>query len=103
MKEHQYRIKMKVPLGVRTGMMIFQGSFGQVTGVLKILGHEEPFVGVIEENGDCTLSGNLVSLMQTISYQAYGKISGDNIQLTLLGETSCFHITGKEILNEETV
>lgn len=101
MSKHRYEIKMTVPIGIRKGVITIDGDCGRIRGTLDILGHEQPFLGNIENDGSCEFFGDLVSLRQTIPYHAKGKILNEFIQLEMYSERNIFYITGKEIMNEE--
>lgn len=70
MSKHRYEIKMTVPIGIRKGVITIDGDCGRIRGTLDILGHEQPFLGNIENDGSCEflviwfLSGKRYRTMQ---------------------------------------
>jgi len=95
MQKTTYNIALRTPIGVRKGTMDVQIHGETASGMMHILNRSEPFLGRIDESGECTLSGKLVTLMRTIPYRANGKITGDNIELSLTGGKETFRLTGE--------
>lgn len=97
MKMHKYAISMEVPLGKRIGELLLYELDGKLNGKLSILGHTEPFIGMIEEDGSCELTGKITSAIRTIPYRAVGYIKERSIILTVYGEMDeLFYIMGEE-------
>ena len=93
---------MQTPLGSRSGTLEVQIENSQIRGHLDVLKHLEPFEGNIDENGYCSISGTLVTLMSSIPYTATGQITPDSVRLSLKGGRNLFPITGT-IDQEETM
>ena len=89
-----YDIVMNTPIGSRMGQITVLRSAGSDRGHLDILKHSEPFEGVIDEQGNCVLTGHLVTLMRTISYEAAGTITDDALTLSLKDGYNVLKITG---------
>lgn len=94
MPENEYDICMKTSMGSRYGKMRVVMEQSKLIGLIDVLKQPEAFTGEIDENGNCTIYGKLVTLMQTIPYVATGKISADSIFLILQGGQSTFEING---------
>ncbi|MGN0504988.1 MAG: hypothetical protein ACI4FZ_00390 [Lachnospiraceae bacterium] len=101
MSNAKYNIEMKTPVGMRYGTMNFCSSENQVSGTLHLLGHSEPFNGAVDNEGNCTIRGRLITLMRTIDYIAVGKVSQKAIELSLQGERNKFTITGIAVPESE--
>lgn len=89
-----YDIKMKTPIGIRSGHIKVYQNPGTVSGYLDILNHNEPFEGTIDTDGNCKLFGKIITLMRTINYEAEGKITADSISLSITDERYVLEITG---------
>lgn len=94
MENRIYNIEMDTPIGLRYGTMTLCSTGNKVNGTLALLEHSEPFNGTVDENGNCTIYGRLVTLMRTIHYTANGKISEKGIELLLHGEQNNFKVRG---------
>ena len=70
MWNRQYDITMQTPIGARYGSMAVRVEDGRVNGILTILKKAVPFEGVIHEDGNCRITGKLITLMRTIPYDA---------------------------------
>ncbi|MGN1084220.1 MAG: hypothetical protein ACI4QX_04405 [Lachnospiraceae bacterium] len=89
-----YDILMRTPIGEKRGNLTADIHDGTVNGTLSLLGHTEPFRGIINDNGECRINGKLITLMQTIEYNAIGTITGDTLQLFIQGGGNVFEVTG---------
>ena len=96
MKIYKYLINMKVPLGIRQGVMIVNEINGFITGKLDILGHIESFAGYLYDDGECKIYGNITSLTKTISYQAMGQMNEESISLDFYTDLGKFYAFGKK-------
>lgn len=96
-----YNIEMKTPIGLRYGTISLCFTENQLRGTLDLLGHSEPFDGAVDDAGNCTISGRLVTLMRTINYTAVGKVTQKAIELSLKGDRNNFEITGTVIPESE--
>lgn len=95
MGKREYLITLHTPLGDRYGSMSVAFMDRVVNGVMEILDHMEPFHGTIDENGNCRISGRLMTLVRMIEYTAVGTISPESVQLTVQGERNVFKLYGK--------
>lgn len=103
MCKRSYRIQMHTPLGRRAGTLDVQFEKDKVRGFMNVLAHREPFEGSIDENGNCRITGTLVTLMSTIPYTASGQITPEGLELSLKGGRNLFPITGSVLRDTETV
>ncbi|MGN0314247.1 MAG: hypothetical protein ACI4EG_05600 [Fusicatenibacter sp.] len=94
MLRRKYQIQMKTPLGTRTGTMDIQIDKGKLRGHLDVLKRAELLEGNIDENGYCSISGTLVTLMSSIPYTATGQITPDSLCLSLTDGRNVFLLTG---------
>lgn len=95
MQNTTYTIALQTPIGIRNGSMDIRINGNIASGMMHILNHSEPFHGEINDNGKCNFTGQLVTRMRTIPYQAVGLINQDHIDLTLVGGKETFHLTGE--------
>lgn len=95
MQKTTYNIALRTPIGIRNGTMDVQIHGKKASGMMHILNRSEPFQGQVDENGACSFTGKLVTLMRTIPYRAVGLISRENVELSLTGEKESFHLTGE--------
>lgn len=101
MNQYNYQITMTVPLGERKGSMTVYEDKGILNGTLSILGRNELFSGTLKSNGTCEITGKLVSLLQTMPYQAIGKMNKERIILDIYSGQEKISILGKGV-NDET-
>lgn len=89
-----YSVSMRTPIGVRRGHMTVYQRPGKISGYLDILNHEEPFTGTVDEEGNCEITGKIVTLIRTICYTATGRITPDSLTLSISDERHVLEITG---------
>jgi len=90
----QYSVLLHTPLGQRSGKMEIRINGSQSSGVLHILNRSEPFTGSIDADGICRFKGQLVTRMKTIPYQAEGQLTKETVNLSLMGDTGQYRLTG---------
>ncbi|MGN0114182.1 MAG: hypothetical protein ACI396_02530 [Acutalibacteraceae bacterium] len=90
----QYNIVMHTPLGKKYGTLFADVTDNTVSGWLDILKHKERFEGTIDSDGNCTISGTIVTLMRSVKYTATGKMTSTAVALKLQGERNVFELTG---------
>jgi len=90
----QYSVLLHTPLGQRSGKLEVQINGDRSSGILHILNRSEPFFGRIDEDGTCRFKGRLVTLIRTIPYQAEGRITKEAVELSLVGDTGKYRLTG---------
>lgn len=94
MSEKQYNICMYTPMGEKKGTLTADRRGNLLTGWLNILGHKEPFEGVVDEMGNCRITGFYITLMRHVPYVATGKITTSSIQLQVKGLRNVFALSG---------
>ena len=94
MTENEYNICLQTPIGPRYGKMRIIKEQNKLSGFLDILKQPSAFTGEIDGNGNCTIYGKLVTLIQTIPYMATGRIAADKIFFILQGGQGSFEING---------
>jgi len=94
MSEKQYNVCMYTPLGKKKGTLTAERRGNLLTGWLNILGHKEPFEGVVDETGNCRITGQFITLMRRVPYTATGTITSSSIQLQVKGQRNIFELSG---------
>lgn len=94
MQKQSFRIVMHTSIGKRRGTMTAEWEGGQISGIMEILEHTEPFFGCVDKDGKCQIEGQIISLARTIPYIAVGKISTTMLQLSLQEERNIFEVVG---------
>ncbi|MDO4339307.1 MAG: hypothetical protein Q4C91_14675 [Eubacteriales bacterium] len=94
MSQYVYKIIMYVPIGERKGMMVVNTVGDRIEGRMDILGHSEPFSGIIDEEGNCCIKGQLNTLMKKITFIAQGIILEDRLHLLIHRKKDVFEIFG---------
>ncbi|MDD6211557.1 MAG: hypothetical protein PUB22_00155 [Clostridiales bacterium] len=89
-----FDVQMKTSIGPRFGHMTVYRNCDRLSGILEILNHREPFEGFIDEEGHCHLSGRIITLVRTIDYKATGKITPDNLELSIIDDRYVLKIYG---------
>ena len=89
-----YNISLKTLLGAKSGTIELFNRDGVITGFLNILGKHNAFKGTLDNNGVCSFSGNIVTLVQSIPYVAKGYADENRIDLELICKRYKFHLTG---------
>lgn len=92
--DYKYNISMKTKLGQKNGTVELFIKNGSITGFLNILGKRNSFEGTITNDGNCTMNGNIVTLVQSIPYTATGYADNEKIDITLKCKKYNFHIYG---------
>jgi hypothetical protein len=80
MIDGKYKISMKTPMGVKDGYLTFKTAGTDLSGVLEILGKENPFEGGTVDGNNLKFSGTFASIMGKTAYDGEGTIDGDTIQ-----------------------
>lgn len=101
MFEQFYSIVMKTPLGKKYGILEVSVSENILSGWLDILGHKEPFNGIIDSNGNCSVNGTFITLMRTVSFSATGKLTASAVNLQIKDERNVFELSGVACSNPE--
>lgn len=90
-----YDVRMRTPIGIRLGRITVVREREHISGFFEILNHREPFEGSIDREGNCRLTGKLITLMRTVTYQAIGKILPEELTLRIQDGRHTLEITGK--------
>lgn len=98
-----YEIEMQTLIGIKHGTMYAEILPNKVKGVLNLMKQSTTFYGNITMNGECKIQGQLISLTKTIPYQAIGHMKKESVMLDMYTDQGKFHITGKEISNNEEI
>ena len=98
-----FQIVMKVPLGERPGNMRWQEDNGLLNGFLEIMGHENPFSGMLESEGRIRIEGTLVTLIRNIPFTAEGKLEEGHLSMTLTEIRHKYSLEGVEITENEEI
>ena len=89
-----YRVCMTTPLGVRSGTLCLSALSGTLHGTLSLLGKAVPIAGKADQVGNCRLTGELITLVQTIPFTADGTLTRREISLLLHSAQGKFELTG---------
>ncbi len=92
--EYTYDVVMKTQLGNRKGKLYVRRTQEKINGCLTILGHENPVVGAVAEDGAYALKGELITLVRTIPFLAQGYVDEKVVSLTLYCPNNTFYMTG---------
>jgi hypothetical protein len=79
MIDGKYKISMKTPMGVKDGYLTLDTTGADLSGVLEILGKENPFSGGTADGDSVKFSGTFASIMGKTPYDGEGTIDGDTI------------------------
>lgn len=90
-----YEIVMQTPLGEKQGTAEVAVGENDVKGTLNILKKRTPFVGTVDEKGQCRISGTLETLLRAMPYEAEGRITKETLSLEIRSGGECFHATGR--------
>lgn len=97
MKDKKYNISMQTPIGKKHGLITVSSDGGVIRGILSVLNHSEPFEGMIDQNGCCSIKGKIVTLLKTVQYTANGVINEENIRLKVEAVNKIFEVTGEAV------
>ena len=95
MDHKRYDISMSTPIGKKRGYLTVNTENGVVTGELEVMKHSEPFRGVIDGDGNCLISGSIVTLMRTVKYTAVGIIKESTVELRVTAANHTFEVRGE--------
>ena len=101
MSETQYNVRMYTPLGAKKGTLTVERKESQLKGFLNILGHKEPFEGIVDKMGNCRITGLYITLLREVSYVATGKISSSSVHLQVKGQRNVFELSGNSCRESE--
>lgn len=94
MRNYQYNVTLQTPMGERYGEMTVTIERDRIKGTLTILKKTTPFHGVMLGDENCRISGELITLMRTIAYEAMGKINEKSLHLILKSEREVLELFG---------
>ena len=97
MLEYSYDIVMQTPLGDKKGRMDLKTSLDRLSGHIYIMGRKNEFAGKVDGQGNCSISGSILSIVSSLDYSAKGRLSKEEIELTLYGRQAVFHIKGRAL------
>ena len=75
----KFKISMKTPMGVKDGFLTIDTTGGDVSGILTILGKDNPYSGGTQDGNNVKFSGTFKSIMGETHYDGEGTIDGDTI------------------------
>lgn len=94
MQERTYRIVMRTLIGEKRGSMSVKVQQDKMVGTISLLGHTEPFRGLIDGAGRFVITGKLVSLMYSLKYFAEGAVKGEEIHFLMHADGREFEVNG---------
>ncbi len=95
-----YRVGVKVPLGIRNGFLRLHIYDSEISGQLELLGKTEKVEGSITADGTMHFKGLLTTPIRSVEYVADGKMEDDSICLHLTSGLSHYTLNGT-LINEE--
>jgi len=87
-----YEIFMRTPLGQKKGKLQAKIENGKLTGFLSLFGNTEPIEGIVDEKGNCSLTGRFIALMKTVNFTADGIIDPDALRLAVKVDCGYYEI-----------
>ncbi|MGN1097598.1 MAG: hypothetical protein ACI4SS_01735 [Clostridia bacterium] len=90
----KYDITMQTPIGERFGHACINKKDGIINGYIELLNHIEPFLGNVDVNGNCSISGYIVTEIRTLYYTAEGRLVDDAIDMAVSCEGNLLTIKG---------
>ncbi|MGN1192489.1 MAG: hypothetical protein ACI4S0_07425 [Dorea sp.] len=94
MPEYRYDIMLETQLGDKSGELMFQIDGNSIEGVCTVLGFSVPCRGMIDQKGNCTLTGQIKTFMTTYDYIGAGYVDHDRVDLVLNSGKKRFYLTG---------
>lgn len=94
MAQYYYDVTIHTQLGDRSGTMQIDTHNDQIHGALSILGKTRPCSGVQNGDGNCILTGEIVTLLRRHCFTATGTFDSDRIELTLQSMGHKYRLTG---------
>lgn len=94
MRELCYDIRMRVPIGIRIGVMTMEVNDSDVSGILTVLGNSCAFSGKKDKQNHLEIRGTIQSLLKEIHYVASGSYTENELQLDLQSTNLHFQISG---------
>lgn len=102
MYSYAYDIVLQTRIGDRKGSLALLISDGRIDGLMHILGKDSRCQGVLKDPDICELSGQLKTVVRSIDFSAYGKLTRENISLTLMAGRDTFRMVGTARPQEAT-
>lgn len=97
----EYRIVLESQLGPRSGTLRVNGRKGAVTGVLTLLGYDNPVSGQWTGAHSLRLSHHLHTAVSDLSCVSELELDGNTISGTLLSDRDRMKWHGEMISNQE--
>ena len=91
---YSYNITLDTPAGTRYGYLEMKVDQGIISGCCDILNHKSTICGQVLKHGECMVTGTLTSLMQEVTYKAFGRFDTQTIELILTGSKNNYRLTG---------
>lgn len=89
-----YEIELKVPLGIRHGMMTLKTDGESVNGYMEIMGSKTGFTGTLKEDR-IAVTGTIKTLVRLIEYEGKGELQNGQIHMQLQDKKRSYMLTGK--------
>lgn len=90
MQEMKYEITVRAPLGDRTGMLCLRKTNGALTGWIELMRFHNEVRGVLLNNGECRLTGEVRTLLRPHPFEAEGTVGEESAELELrFGHMRC--------------
>lgn len=74
-----YTVKLKTPMGIKKGDLVFSADGTILNGKLLVMGHENSFEGGSVEENRFNFSGEIKTAMGKVAYECTGSIDGEKL------------------------
>lgn len=94
-KTYFYYISLATQLGKKSGRLFLSVFENRVEGIMEILGRRQSFLGKLNDDGSCTLFGQLKTLLSVFDYTASGYFDENGIELDLRYKHGSIRVAGQ--------
>ncbi len=92
-----YNITLSAPIGNKVGILSAEVQESRVQGILSIMEHDNPFIGTIDEEGNCEISGTLKTMLKNVAYRGIGFFDSKEVTICLKIKKRVLVLTGTAI------
>lgn len=90
-----YHVVMKTTMGKKYGTLRLYINKSVLSGSISILGKNNEIHGVIQSDGSCRFSGELLTPMRCMKFWADGFIEEERVNLLIHSDTFLFPVSGE--------
>lgn len=95
-----YAVVLNTSIGERHGKMMVKRQNNRLLGEITLFNHKEKFEGLFERNGQCQISGKIVTLTKVLPYEASGILLHDRVHLVVQTAKEKYELTGVPLKKE---